>query len=319
VSDIYVGIREEREETEDRKDESVLRQHVCPSCGNVDILIGDEEFDKDVKPILAGDKLDEGVSFYRCAGGFGEFAYRYLPHKCTACGARFTAVKKEKAKPNKEALGWCVAFAFVVAAHIALSMVLIAHGCPAVAAFCGITAITLIVYANILSKIDENTYDKDPGPEYICEYGLSDAAFRRLEMEYDERLKDLKAKEAFSDEELEELVKAEDSEDACDAPKKSVQDIYGTLTPEQRAVVHYLVGDAVKSVDKPKETEKEMELLKQQLQAQFGDPLPELLKQRLQVQHYILQAADPRQIYADGNPLLCFPQPTIRPWDIHPW
>ena len=66
MDDVYVGIREE---TNDKKDESLLRQHVCPSCGNVDILTGDEELDKDVKPILAGDKLDEGVSFYRCADG----------------------------------------------------------------------------------------------------------------------------------------------------------------------------------------------------------------------------------------------------------
>ena len=55
MSDIYVGIREE---TEDRKDESVLRQHVCPSCGNVDILTGDEELDKDVKPSRDGAKLN---------------------------------------------------------------------------------------------------------------------------------------------------------------------------------------------------------------------------------------------------------------------
>lgn len=303
MDDIYVGIREE---TEDRIPESDLRQHVCPSCGNVDILTGDEELDKDVKPILAGDFLDEGVSFYRCAGGFGEFAYRYLPHKCTACGARFTAVKKEKSRINKEAVGWLVSFAFVIAAHIALSMVLIAHDVPAVAAPLIILVPTFVVYANILNKIDDNTYDKDPGPEYICEYGPSDAAFRRLEIEYDERLKDLKAKEAFSDEELEELVAAEDLVDACDAPKKSFQDIYETLTPEQRAVVYYLIGDAVKSVDKPKETELEMELLKQQLQAQ---------------QNYILQGADPGQIqyYVDGKPLLYFPQPTIRPWAIHPW
>lgn len=227
MPDIYVGIREE---TNGKKDESLLRQHACPSCGNVDILTGDEEIDQDVKPILAGDFLDEGVSFYRCAGGFGEFAYRYLPHKCTACGARFTAVKKEKARINKEAVGWFLLFAFVVAAHIALSMVLIAHGCPAVAAPMPLMIPLCIVYANILIKVDENTYDKDPGPEYICEYGPSDAAFRRLEIAYDERLKDLKAKEAFSDEELEELVAAEDLVDACDAPKKSFQDIYGTLT-----------------------------------------------------------------------------------------
>lgn len=229
MSDIYVGIREE---TEDGIPESDLRQHVCPSCGNVDILTGDAELDKDVKPILAGDKFDECVSYYRCAGGFGEFAYRYLPHKCTACGARFTAVKKEKAKLNKEAVGLCVAFAFVVAAHIALSMVLIAHGCPAVAAFCGITAILFIVYTNVLIKIDEKTYDKDPGPEYICEHGLSDAAFRRLEMEYDERLKDLKAKEAFSDEELEELVAAEDEEDKLELLKQQLQAQFGDPLPE---------------------------------------------------------------------------------------
>ena len=295
MSDIYVGIREE---TEDGTPESDLRQHVCPQCGNVDILTGDEEFDKDVKPILAGDFLDEGVSFYRCAGGFGEFGYRYLPHKCTACGARFTAVKKCDKKINKEAIGWCVAFAFVVAAHIALTMLLIAHDVPAVVALLAILVPVFMVYVNIFIKIDENTYDKDPGPEYICEHGPSDAAFRRLEVAYEEKLKDLEAKEVFSDEELEELVAAEDLVDACDTPKKSVQDIYRTLTPEQKAVVNYLIGDAVKSVDKPKETEKEMDLLKQRLHAQ---PC------------YIFQGVD-----SDGRPLI-FPQPAIRPWDIHPW
>lgn len=221
MSDIYVGIREE---TEDGIPESDLRQHVCPQCGNVDILTGDEEMDQDMKPILAGDKFDEFVSYYRCAGGFGEFVYRYLPHKCTACGARFTAVKREKARINKEAVGWYTLFTIIVAAHIALSMLLIAHDIPSVAALCGISAPLLMVYVSILCKIDENTYDKDPGPDYICEHGPSDEDFRRLEMEYDERLKDLKRKEAFSDEELEELIAAEDLMDACDAPKKTVQD-----------------------------------------------------------------------------------------------
>lgn len=270
MSDIYVGIRKD---TEDGIPESDLRQHVCPSCGNVDILTGDEELDKDVKPILAGDFLDEGVSFYRCAGGLGEFSYRYLPHKCTACGARFTAVKKEKAKLNKEVVVLFLLFTICVAAHIALSMVLIAHGCPAVAAPMPLMIALCIVYANILIKIDENTYDKDPGPEYICEYGPSDATFRILEAEYYKNKRDehFKAKEAFS---VEELIAAE---------------------------------NAVKSVDKPKETELEMERLKQQLQAS---------------QNYILRAADPSDIvtlYADGMPAARVPLPIIRPWDIHPW
>lgn len=60
VTDIYVGIRKE---TEDGIPESDLRQHICPQCGNVDILTGDDELDKDVKPILAGGFLDENVSF----------------------------------------------------------------------------------------------------------------------------------------------------------------------------------------------------------------------------------------------------------------
>lgn len=293
--DIYIGIREETSEGEPESD---LRQHVCPSCGNVDILTGDEELDKDVKPILAGEFLDEGVSFYRCAGGFGEFSYRYLPHKCTACGARFTAVKREKAHLNKEAIAWYALFAITVAIHIALSMLLIANDIPAWFAPLALMVPLSVLYVNVMIKIDDNTYDKDPGPEYICEHGVSDNAFRRLEIAYDERLKDLKAKEAFSDEELEELVAAEDLVDACDAPKKSFQDIYETLTPEQKAVVDYLIGDAVK--------QNEQELLKQRFQAQ---------------QNYILQAADPGQVqcYADGKPLLSFPQPTIRPWDIRPW
>lgn len=247
MSDIYVGIREDTEEGEPESD---LRQHVCPSCGNVDILTGNEEFDKDVKPILAGDKLDEGWAHYSSSGGFTEFCYRYLPHKCTACGARFTAVKREKAHLNKEVIAWYALFAITVAAHIALSMLLIANGHHALLAPIAIGIILSILYVNVLIKIHDNTLDKDPGPEHICENGPSDAAFRRLETEYDERLKDLKRKEAFSDEELEELIAAEDLVDACNAPKKSIQDIYGTLTPEQRAVVYYFIGDAVKSVDK---------------------------------------------------------------------
>ena len=301
MSDIYVGIRKE---TEDGIPESDLRQHVCPQCGNVDILTGDKELDKDVKPILAGDRLDEGWAHYTSGGGFTEFAYRYLPHKCTACGARFTAVTREKAHLNKEIIAWYALFAITVAAHIALSMLLIANDVPAWFAPIAIGVPLSILYLNVMIKIDDSTYDKDPGPDYICENGPSDAAFRRLETVYDERLKDLKAKEVFSDEELEELVAAEDLIDACDAPKKTVQDIYRTLTPEQRAVVNFLIGDAVKSVDKPKETEKEMELLKQQLQAQ---------------PHYISQGVNTGQIYVDGKPLLSFPQPTIRPWDIHPF
>lgn len=295
MSDIYVGIRNE---TSEEEQESDLRQHVCPQCGNVDILTGDEEFDKDVKPILAGDKLDEGWGHYAAGGGFAEFRYRYLPHKCTACGARFTAVKREKAHLNKEVIAWYALFAITVAAHIALSMLLIANDVPAWLAPLGLTVPLSVLYANVMIKIDDNTLDKDPGPEYICENGPSDAAFRRLEIAYDERLKDLKAKEAFSDEELEELVAAEDLVDACDAPKKTVQEVFESLTPEQKAVVTYLIGDAIKS--------NEQELLKQRLQAQ---------------QHYILQAGDPEQmqLYFDGKPVLSFPQPTIRPWDIRPW
>lgn len=210
MSDIYVGIRKE---TEDKKDESLLRQHVCPSCGNVDILTGDEEFDKDVKPIPAGDKLDEGWADYASGGGFTEFAYRYLPHKCTACGARFTAVKREKGHLNKEVISWYALFAITVAAHIALSMLMIANGVPALFAPLAFAVPLSILYVNVMIKIHDNTYDKDPGPNYICENVPSDAAFRRLEITYDERLKDLKAKEVFSDEELEELVAAEDEED----------------------------------------------------------------------------------------------------------
>ena len=65
---------------------------------------------------------------------------------------------------------------------------------------------------------------------------------------------------------------------------------FESLTPEQKAVVEYLVGDAVE--------QNKQELLKQQLQAQ---------------PHYIFRGVD-----SDGKPLI-FPQPAIRPWDIRPW
>lgn len=169
-------------------------------------------------------------------------------------------------------------------------MLLIANGVPACFAPLALAVPLSMLYANIMIKIDDNTYDKDPGPDYICKNGPSDAAFRRLEVAYE--------KETEEEEDLDETFGSDE--------KKTVQDIYGTLTPEQRAVVYYYIGDAVKSVDKPKETEMAMELLKQQIQVQ---------------QNYILQAADPGQVqcYVDGKPLLSFPQPTIRPWDIRPF
>jgi predicted RNA-binding Zn-ribbon protein involved in translation (DUF1610 family) len=252
VSDIYVGIREE---TEDRKDESLLRQHVCPQCGNVDILTGDEEFDKDAKPILAGDKFDECCSYYRCAGGFGKFIYRFLPHKCTACGARFTAVKREKAHLNTEIIAWYALFAITVAAHIALSMLQIANDVPAWLAPIAIAVPLSILYVNVMIKIHDNTYDKDPGPDYICENGPSDSAFRRLEAKYEEEIEE--------ETEDEEDLDAETSSDE----KKTVQDVFESLTPEQKAVVEYLIGDRM-------------------------------------------------QIYANGQPIIQIPQPTIRTWDI---
>lgn len=228
MSDIYVGIRKETSEGEPESD---LRQHVCPSCSNVDILTGDAELDKDVKPILAGDRLDECCSYYRCAGGFGEFVYRYLPHRCTACGARFTAVKREKGHLNKEAIAWYALFAITVAIHIALSMLLIANDVDAWFAPIGVGVPLSVLYVNVMIKIHDNTLDKDPGPEYICENGPSDAAFRRLETAYEKEC------EEAEDEEEEDL----DAEFSSDE-KKTVQDIYiyETLTPEQKVVVYYL-------------------------------------------------------------------------------
>ena len=209
MSDIYVGIHKG---TEDGVPESDLRQHVCPQCGNVDILTGDGELDKDVKPILAGDKLDEGYSHYSSSGGFTEFCYRYLPHKCTACGTRFTAVKREKAHLNKEVIAWYTLFAITVTAHIALTIVLIAIGVHALLAPFAIAVPLSVLYVNVMIKIHDNTLDKDPGPEYICENGASDNAFRRLERKYEEENKE---------EEAEDLDATFSSDE-----KKTVQDVF---------------------------------------------------------------------------------------------
>lgn len=63
-----------------------LHAFVCPHCGN-NVFEG--------KDIVSYDDY-EGQRTYRCWGGFGYITYKWIPHKCTACNAKFLAWKANR-------------------------------------------------------------------------------------------------------------------------------------------------------------------------------------------------------------------------------
>lgn len=63
-----------------------LHAFICPHCGN-NVFEGED--------IISYDKYD-GLKSYRCWGGFGYITYKWIPHKCTACNAKFIAWKATK-------------------------------------------------------------------------------------------------------------------------------------------------------------------------------------------------------------------------------
>ena len=122
-----------------------LHAFVCPHCGN-NVFEG-----KDIKCY----DDDRVWHRFRCWGGFGIEEYTWIPHKCTACNAKFLAWTAKK-KVNGSVIGYfigmaiCTILAFAsIAGAIAIE--------PVMAAFLMIFLPAIIC---CLFGVEESTLDK---------------------------------------------------------------------------------------------------------------------------------------------------------------
>ena len=129
-----------------------LRSFVCPNCGNTRI---------DGKEIKWFPDYEESV-YVRWLGGFGSKQYRWIPHKCTACGCKFMSWTT-KYEINGGVIAWFI-FLIVITSIMCFVAALALGGEPEFWLFGIVYAMLLI---GVINRIDCATYRKDPGPLII--------------------------------------------------------------------------------------------------------------------------------------------------------
>ena len=123
-----------------------LHPCVCPNCG---ISKFEEGHEKDI----VYDDFDCGSISTRCWGGFGEKRYKYLPHKCKACGTVFAPWTVEK-NVNGDVIRYFLGLILVVAVAIITTVVSAAIDEPIL--LLG-TGVTLIFMACCIAGIEDST------------------------------------------------------------------------------------------------------------------------------------------------------------------
>lgn len=211
-----------------------LHPCICPNCG---ISKFEEGHEKDI----IYDDFDCGSISTRCWGGFGEERYKYLPHKCKACGAMFAPWTVERGV-NADVIGYFIGLVLVVANAIIITVVSAAIDEPIL--LLG-TVLALIFMACCIGGIEKCTCSICD-PEKLINDELK---YAEITGKYFDENPD--------DDEAEDLdvtfgVNTQQAASACkdlataNMPEpKTPQDVFSTLTPEQKAVAYYLMGGAV--------------------------------------------------------------------------
>lgn len=132
-----------------------LRSFVCPNCGNTHI---------DGEEIKWFPEYEESI-YVRWLGGFGSKQYRWIPHKCTACGCKFMSWTT-KHGINGEVIAWYI-FLIAITSVMCFLAALALSGDPVFWLFGFPYAILLI---GVMDWIDSATYRKDIGPSMIESY-----------------------------------------------------------------------------------------------------------------------------------------------------
>lgn len=145
------------DEKEDAYVDDGLHALVCPECGNTSI---------DGKPIKRY-PLNDGRTYVRCCGGFGEKKYIWVPHKCTSCGCKFVAWTTKKSA-NAEIIGAtvCLVIITVIAAWCAALGIEYDHR----------YLLFLLPYifgvVLVCATIEGGTLGEDIGPSIISKYSV---------------------------------------------------------------------------------------------------------------------------------------------------
>lgn len=129
-----------------------LRSFVCPNCGNTHI---------DGKEIKWFPDYEESI-YVRWLGGFGSKQYRWIPHKCTACGCKFMSWTT-KHEINGGVIPWYI-FLIGMTSVMCFVAALALSGDPE---FWLLGIPYAMLFTVVMDAIDRSTYREDPGPSII--------------------------------------------------------------------------------------------------------------------------------------------------------
>lgn len=209
-----------------------LHPCVCPNCGISKFEEGHE------KDIITNEETKRRDA--RCWGGFGIARYRFLPHKCKTCDTVFAPWTVEK-KVNASVIGGCVGLIFSIAFTIIASIRAIMDGDPILLL---IPIIMLCFSAGCIAGIHfETAEDLDIEKEIADLLKCEDITDEYLDPDGDTEDETEDLDDTFGVSMQQAASACKDLATANMSKPKSAMEVFNTLTPEQKAVAYYLMGD----------------------------------------------------------------------------
>lgn len=207
-----------------------LHPCVCPNCGISKFEEGHE------KDIITNEEIKSRNT--RCWGGFGIARYRFLPHKCKACDTVFAPWVVEK-EVNASVIGECIGLIFSLA--FAIITLIIAIMDEALIMLL-ITLLMLCFTAGCIAWIHDDTAEDLDIEKYIADLlKYEDITDEYLNPDDDDEAEDSDV--AFGVNTQQAASACKDLATANMSEPKSAMEVFDTLTPEQKAVAYYLMGD----------------------------------------------------------------------------
>lgn len=231
-----------------------LHPCVCPNCGISKFEEGHE------KDIITNEEVKRRD--VRCWGGFGVVRYRFLPHKCKACDTTFAPLEVEK-KVNASVIGGYVILIFSLAfATIPFILAIMDDALILLL----ITAIMLCFSAGSITMIHDDTAREaddieneiadllkyeDITDEYLNPDDEEEKALSIAADQLQQRIEDLDVTFGVSMQQAASACKELATQNMSEP--KSAMEAFETLTPEQKAVAYYLIGEVLRRVCKEEE------------------------------------------------------------------
>jgi hypothetical protein len=238
TSGFVIATKQDESEPDILVDE--LHPCVCPNCGISKFEEGHE------KDIITNEEIKSLKT--RCWGGFGIARYRFLPHKCKACDTVFAPWKVEK-KANVSVIGGCIGLIFSLAfIIIPLMLTVMCDNLLMIPA----AVIMLCFSAVCIAWIHIETAKDIDIEKEIADF----LKYEDITDEYLDPDEDDDAEEETEDLNVTFGVNTQQAASACKdlatqnmSEPKSAMEVFDTLTPEQKAVAYYLMGNAAERMN----------------------------------------------------------------------